>query len=91
MAKKNISKNKCRFCLDRVSIGRFCDKDCEHDFHEYSNININPMWVNKTLKKLNCIDQTEEIIKFSKRHKVSLRLLTRKLRNKFNIKRCDEE
>jgi len=89
MSKKGSLKNKCRFCYEHLGSGQFCDEECEQDFYDYNNIIISERWVSRTLLLIECPARETEVKLFAKRHSMSLRLLKRKLKDKFDIKRCD--
>ena len=88
--KTNHSPNICSLCGRNVSGAvMFCSEECMEVHYDYVLLDVSKRWVHNTLLKIPCPERYSAIVAFGKRHKYSLKLLKKKLSEKFKIDICE--
>lgn len=92
LGKSFKEKGFCKMCGKKTQNGAvFCSKDCEELHYEYVLISIPSLWVKNTLDSMNCYERHIEIVKFSKRHNMNIKLVTTKIIREYSLKICKDK
>ena len=85
----NTTKRICKLCGTKVSgNAMFCSDDCYEGHYDYILVDVSRRWVVNTLLKIDCPERYNAIVAYGKRHSFSLKLLKKKLVEKFNVDIC---
>jgi len=86
---KNFVRTGCKLCGNKV-VGNamFCSEECNEGHYDYILVDVSKRWVANTLSKIECPDRYDAIVAYANRHSFDIKLLKKKLKEKFNIDTC---